>query len=298
MVHIKTDRLTRALSRDDEPAAYMDPGGTAVFDTLDCYNNRLLPEGSGFDDLWPGMGNPATGPLYINGAQPGDMLRIYIEKIELGPVGILDRGSNPGAFKGMFDHRVLNRIKVKDGMLFYKNKFSMPIDPMIGVIGVAPAEEPVPTMTPMDHGGNMDCTKVEEGAALYLPVSVPGALLSMGDLHAVMGEGEVGNCGVEIEGRVTVKVDLDKSMGLRFPMIENDDKWMTVAFGADLDEAAGKAVKQMMEFLVKVRGLDPDDASMLLDMAGDLIICQIVNPMKTVRMELSKELLEKMALIQ
>ncbi len=294
MVHITTDHLTRALSGDDAPAAYMDPGDTAVFDTLDCYNNRLVPEDSGFADLWEGMGNPATGPLYINGALPGDMLKIHIEKIELGPVGILDRGKNPGAFKGMFGHKVINRIKVRDGICYYKDFFSMKAEPMIGVIGTAPAGDPVVTMTPMDHGGNMDCTRVEEGAALYLPVFVPGGLLSMGDLHAAMGDGEVGNCGIEISGRVTVKVDLEKDLALTFPMIENEEQWMTVAFGKDLNEAADKAVKQMMEFLVKKQGLDADDASMLLNMAGNLIICQIVNPMKTVRMELSKELLERM----
>ncbi|MBQ1887931.1 MAG: acetamidase/formamidase family protein [Firmicutes bacterium] len=297
MIHITTDHLTRALGRDDSPAAYMDPGGTAVFDTLDCYSNALLPEGSTFEDVNSDLNNPATGPLYINGAEPGDMLKIRIDRIQLGRVGILDRGNNPGAFKGMFDHRVLNRIRVKDGMCIYKDRFTMPVSPMIGVIGTAPAGEPVSTRTPKDHGGNMDCTRVEEGATLYLPVSVPGGLLSMGDLHAVMGEGEVGNCGVEIEGKVTVTVDVEKDLGLTFPMIENERQWMTIAYGDDLDEAARKSVEQLHLFLVKCCGLDPDDACMLMDMAADMIVCQIVNPCKTVRMEISKELIEKMRML-
>lgn len=82
---------------------------------------------------------------------------------------------------------------------------------MIGVIGTAPEADSVSTMIPMDHGGNMDCTAAAPGSVLYLPVNVPGALLAMGDLHAIMGEGECGNCGVEIGGRVTVRVSLLKA---------------------------------------------------------------------------------------
>ena len=119
----------------------------------------------------------------------------------------------------------------------------------------------------------------------------------MGDLHAVMGEGEVGNCGVEIEGKVTVTVDVEKDLGLTFPMIENESQWMTIAYGDDLDEAARKSVEQLHLFLVKCCGLDPDDACMLMDMAADMIVCQIVNPCKTVRMEISKELIEKMRML-
>ena len=165
---------------------------------------------------------------------------------------------------------------------------------MIGVIGTAPAEGAVSTMTPMDHGGNMDCTRIEEGAILYLPVFVDGGLLALGDFHAIMGEGEVGNCGVEIEGEATLKVEVVRDMKVTFPMIENEDQWMTVAYGETLDEAAKKATAQMFLFLTEYHGLDAVDAGMLIDMVGDLIICQIVNPMKTVRMEIPKWTIEKL----
>ena len=170
----------------------------------------------------------------------------------------------------------------------------LPAKPMIGVIGVAPAGVPVKTITPMDHGGNMDCTKIEEGAVLYLPVFAEGALLSAGDFHAVMGEGEVANCGLEIEGRVQLKLDVLKDFPIKWPVIENEEQWIVIAYAETLDEAAEKASKQMFRFLSEQFGLCAVDAGMLIDMLGNLIVCQIVNPMKTVRMEIPKWAIAKL----
>ena len=128
---------------------------------------------------------------------------------------------------------------------------------MVGVIGVAPESGAVSTMTPMNHGGNMDCTRIEAGCSLYLPVKAPGALLAMGDLHAIMGDGEVGNCGVEIGGRVTVRVHVLKGLALEYPMIRNSQKWITVAYGETLDEAGDKAVLQMFYLPHGARGGGP-----------------------------------------
>ena len=110
----------------------------------------------------------------------------------------------------------------------------------------------------------------------------------MGDLHAIMGDGEVGNCGVEIGGRVIVRVHVLKGLALEYPMIRNSQKWITVAYGETLDEAGDKAVLQMFSFLTEHAGADPVDAGMYLDMLGDLAVCQIVNPMKTMRLELPR----------
>ena len=282
------------MSAENKPVLSVDSGETVVFETYDCYQGQLLPEGTTFQDVNRKFTNPATGPVYVNDAKPGDVLKITIEKMELGPVGILDIGKNPGALKGFFDSVTIKRLSVVGDMLKYNDRLQIKTKPMIGVIGTAPAEGAVSTMTPMDHGGNMDCTRIEEGAILYLPVFVDGGLLALGDFHAIMGEGEVGNCGVEIEGEATLKVEVVRDMKVTFPMIENEDQWMTVAYGETLDEAAKKATAQMFQFLTEYHGLDPVDAGMLIDMVGDLIICQIVNPMKTVRMEIPKWTIEKL----
>lgn len=287
MLQLSRDHVIYSFDKADTPVAYTDSGVDVSFSTYDCYNGNLLPEGNTFANVDRRFGNPATGPLYIRDAAPGDMLKIYIRKIECGPVGILDIGPTSGALSGIFPEPIINRIPVSDGFLTYQN-IKVPIKPMIGVIGTAPVGEPVKTMTPMNHGGNMDCTKITEGATLYLPVFVKGGLLSTGDFHAIMGDGEVANCGLEIEGRAEFHIDVVKQTGITFPMVENETQWITIAYGNTLDEASDKAVKQMFYFLCHKLNLSKLDAGMLIDMAGDLIICQIVNPYKTVRMEIPK----------
>lgn len=285
------------MSAENPPAAYVEDGETIVVETYDCYQGQLLPEGSAFADVDRRFINPATGPVFVNGAKPGDMLKVTVEKLELGPVGILDIGCNSGALGEFYDKNepyTINRIHVTDGILKYDERLQFPAEPMIGVIGTAPAGEAVSTKTPMDHGGNMDCTKICEGAKLYLPVAVDGALLALGDFHAVMGEGEVGNCGVEIEGEATLKLDVVHDMHFTFPIIENEEQWIVIAYAETLDEAAEKASKQMFRFLAEQFGLCAVDAGMLIDMLGNLIVCQIVNPMKTVRMEIPKWAIAKL----
>ena len=294
MIKITREHVIYEMSAGNRPAAKVESGETVVFETYDCYQGQLLPEGNTFKDFDRKYGNPATGPVYVNGAMPGDMLKITIEKLQMGPVGILDIGPNSGALKEWFSEPVINRIHVDGNLLKYSEKLSVETKPMIGVIGNAPAEGSVSTMTPMDHGGNMDCTKIEEGAVLYLPVFAEGALLSVGDFHAIMGDGEVGNCGLEIEGEATLKLEVVRDMHVTFPMIENEEQWITVAYGETLDEAASKASKQMFRFLAEYCGLSHVDAGMLIDMLGDLVVCQIVNPMKTVRMEVPKWAIAKL----
>ena len=297
MKKITRDHLIYEMSAGNKPAAYVESGETIVVETYDCYQGQLLPVNNKFQDVDRRFINPATGPVFVNGAMPGDMLKISIEKLELGPVGILDIGCNSGALGTFFDkdqEYTINRIHVTEGILKYDDRLQFPAEVMIGVIGTAPAGDPVSTKTPMDHGGNMDCTKICEGANLYLPVFVEGALLALGDFHAAMGEGEVGNCGVEIEGEATLKLDVVHDMKFTFPIIENEEQWIVVAYGETLDEAADKASKQMFVFLQEKFGLNNVDAGMLIDMLGNLIVCQIVNPMKTIRMEMPKWAIAKL----
>ena len=298
MKRITRDHVIYEMSAKNEPSVCVEDGETIVVETYDCYQGQLLPEGSAFADVDRRFINPATGPVFVNGAMPGDMLKISIEKLDLGPVGILDIGCNSGALGEFYDKNepyTINRIRVTDGMLKYDDRLQFPAEAMIGVIGTAPAGDAVSTKTPMDHGGNMDCTKICEGANLYLPVFVEGALLALGEFHAAMGEGEVGNCGVEIEGEATLKLDVVRDMKFTFPIIENEDQWIVVAFGETLDEAADKASKQMFVLLKEKFGLENVDAGMLIDMLGNLIVCQIVNPMKTVRMEIPKWAIAKLS---
>lgn len=292
MIRISKEHVIHAHSPLDTPAAAADPGTVVEFETYDCFQGQMLPEGATYATYDRSLANPATGPLYINGAEPGDTLKITIQKVEVGPMGILDvGGSRSGALSGCLSRNYLKRLPVHDGYIWYTDQIRIPVRPMIGVIGTAPAEEPVSTRTPMNHGGNMDCTRIAEGSILYLPVFVKGGLLALGDLHAIMGEGEVGNCGVEISGNVTLRADLQKQTRRPWPLLETSDHWISIAYGDTLDIASEKAVRQMFCYLRQEYGLPEDDAGMLMEMSGDLITCQIVNPYKTARFEVSKKIL-------
>ncbi|WP_077610592.1 acetamidase/formamidase family protein [Clostridium sp. Marseille-P2415] len=288
---ITRNYITNILSRDNRPCDRIKAGETVAFETYDCFTNQFLPEDATFENVVRKPGNPATGPLYIEDAMPGDMLKIDILDIEMGPAGIVMLGPDSGSEKEEFPKKVLKRVPVKGGFAFYNEKVPIPVKPMIGVIGVAPAGEGVSTITPMDHGGNMDCTQIKKGATLYLPVFVEGALLSMGDFHAVMGDGEVEDCGLEIEGRATIRVNVVRNKNcVPYPMIETEDKLITIASREHVEEAWRAAARQMYDFMKGKIGMDYEDAGMLLTMTGDLVICQTVNPMKTVRMELPRHI--------
>ena len=291
MKTITRDYITTVLSKENPPCGKVRAGEIVTFETYDCFTNQFLPEEATFENVIRKPGNPATGPLYIEGAMPGDMLKIDILDIEMGPVGIVMLGPGSGSEKEEFPRKVLKRVPVRGGYAYFNEKVKIPVKPMIGVIGVAPAGGGVSTITPMDHGGNMDCTQIKKGATLYLPVFVEGTLLSMGDFHAVMGDGEVEDCGLEIEGRAAVRVGVVRNKNcVPYPMIETEDKLITIASREQVEEAWRAAARQMYEFMKEKVGMDYEEAGMLLTMTGDLAICQTVNPMKTVRMELPRHI--------
>lgn len=286
MKTITRNYITHILSKDNPPCGRIRAGETVAFETYDCFSNQFLPEEATFENVVRKPGNPATGPLFIEGAMPGDMLKIKILDIVPGPVGVVMLGPGSGSEKEFFSEKILKRIPVSEGFAHYSEQLKLPITPMIGVIGVAPAGDGVSTITPMDHGGNMDCTQIRKGVTLYLPVFAEGALLSLGDFHAIMGDGEVEDCGLEIEGKAVLRVDVVKNRNcVPYPMIETSEKLITIASAEDVETAWRKAVRQMYDFLKEKIGLDDNDAGMLVTLTGDLVICQTVNPMKTVRME-------------
>jgi amidase len=262
------------------------------FETLDCFGCQLKSEDQLLGGLdWSNI-NPATGPLFVEGAEPGDVLKVEILKIELDKQGVMVDGPGSGVTGVAVTSESTKILPVSDGVVKFNEKLSFPICPMIGVIGTAPAEEGVDTGTPGPHGGNMDCTRIGEGATLYLPVNVEGALLAMGDLHALMGDGEVEVCGVEIAGAVTVRVTVLKNCALPTPFLVNKEVAMAIFSAESLDDAAVGATMSMHSFLMKELHMNEHEAGMLLSVVGNLRICQIVDPEKTCRMELPLSIME------
>ena len=286
MLTIHIDTKIHKMDKNNIPVATANSGDTVCFETLDCFGCQLQSENDLLGGLdWSNI-NPATGPLYIEGAEAGDVLKVEILKIELDDHGVMVDAPGEGVTGMAVKNETTKILPVSDGMVKFNDKLSFPIKPMIGVIGTAAAGEGVDTGTPGAHGGNMDCTQIGEGASLYLPVNVKGALLAMGDLHALMGDGEVEVCGVEIAGAVTVRVTVLKNCALPTPFLVNEEKFMSIFSADTVDEACVGATMAMHGFLMNELGMNEHEAGMLLSVTGNLRICQIVDPEKTCRMEL------------
>ncbi|NCB42302.1 MAG: acetamidase [Clostridia bacterium] len=292
MLKITREFVTDTLSPDNKAVVHCESGDTVWFETRNCYDDRLAADGSVFEEE-NALENPATGPLFVCGAQKGDILKVEILEIKLKGKAYMRQSIVGGAFFERVSERVVREFDVSGETVQFNDKLAFPIKTMIGVIGTAPKNEAIPTITPGDHGGNMDCTRIIKGSTIYLPVNVEGALLSMGDLHALMGDGEVMICGMEAAGDVTVKVTVVKGRKLPTPCLitAEGEKFVTIQSEEDLMAASKKSCNKMLDFLIENTDLDEYDGGKLLSLKGDLIINQIVNPLKTVRMELDKSIL-------
>jgi amidase len=292
VITINDNQVVYNMSPKNSPVAEVEAGETLLFITKDCFSNEIQTEEDLFESVGWATINPATGPVFIKGAQPGDTLVVHIEDIEIARQGCMVTVPEMGAAGDIISMSETKIIPIKDGTAIFNDKISIPINPMIGVIGTAPEKEEIPCGTPWRHGGNMDTRLIRKGSILYLPVFVEGALLAMGDLHAVMGDGEVSVTGLEIPGKVRVKVELNKERCEPWPVLETEDYWYVIASGNNLDEAADLALKAMLEFLGKRTDINLNDRISLLSACGNMEICQIVDPLKTIRMGISKEIMK------
>lgn len=184
-------------------------------------------------------------------------------------------------------------IEVKDGYAYFSKDIKIPIKPMIGVIGVGTYKEDSEweTDTPYRHGGNMDTAEIIEGSTLYFPVAVEGAMLALGDLHAVMGDGEVSGTGLEIPGEVTLEVEVLKRKSFDWPILETENEVMVLSSEEDINEANKEALESIMELIQKSLDLSFEESLILSSLAVDLRISQLVDPKVTIRAAISKEIL-------
>lgn len=224
MYRIHKDHIIYSMSPENKPCMEVEIGSSLVFETYDCFENQIDSEDVVFQELDWNRINPATGPVYVKGAEPGDILAVTIEKIKIAEQGVLTTGANLGVIGDELNENTVKIVPIHNEHVLFSSELQIPINPMIGVIGTAPKEESISCGTPHDHGGNMDCKEIKEGTTLLLPVNVPGALLALGDLHAAMGDGEIGVSGVEVAGEVTVTVQIIKEKKWPLPMAIQKEK--------------------------------------------------------------------------
>ena len=293
MLTISRDKVYDRLDKNIPPSAICESGETVIFETRDCYDDSVTSEERPLGDREDALGNPATGPLYINGADAGDVLKVEILDISLHSRGVMCASFSWGIFAGRLPEAKAVMYEIEGDKIRFDDTLLLDCCPMIGVIGTAPAGEGIATSVPDVHGGNMDCRKIGAGTVLYLPVAVPGALLSMGDLHAQMGDGEVFGCGLEIAGTVTVRVSVLKENPIPTPFLITQDAVITIQSAATVFEAGKTAARLMEEFVRRVTGLEEVKSEMLMSLVSHMSVCQIVNPLMTARVEFPRNILEQ-----
>ncbi len=291
---VTNDKLIWKMSAKNPPVLRVEPGSVIEFETRDCFGSQKLTPGDGPIVFDPNMaGNPATGPVYVEGAMPGDVLKVKILEITPTSAAVMGMDKTMGVFMHETEIDALRIFDVHGGKTFFGDKYPVPNKPMLGVIGIAPEEgTEIPNMTPGTHGGNMDCKRIIAGSTLYLPVHAEGALLAVGDVHAVMGDGEVAGGGAEVAARVRVQVSVIKDEDMEGPMLLSEGYAMAIVSAEKLDTAAEEATKAMKRFIQKKFKIEHWEACMLLSLVGDLRICQIVDPLRTCRMEVPMEVFQ------
>jgi len=280
------------MDKNNKPALKVKSGTQVEIDTFDCFQDQIQSEQTTFNAIDWNQINPATGPVYVEEAQPGDILKVTIDDIELGTQGVMVVGPELGVMGHRLDKFEVKIIPVKDDKAIFNDKIALPLNPMIGVIGVAPEGEAVNNGTPGAHGGNMDTKLITTGATLYFPVFQPGALFALGDLHAAMGDGEISVSGIEIPAKVKVTLEVIKGHSINHPVLENADGVATLVSKKLLDEAANVAVEEMIDLLQPQTDLSLAEFTMLMSAAGQAQISQIVDPLKTARFFVPRSILE------
>ncbi len=284
--------LHYAFSAKIPPVARMSVDETAVFETVDASGGQIPARGDDPPDT--GRFLPATGPVYVAGAEPEDAIAIGIEEIRLAPEGHM--WVRPGlGFAGRFDRMESVTVTIPpspaDTCLF-AGRIPLPLRPMVGTAGVAPAPGvEVSTRYPGTHGGNLDITRLGPGSRLWLQVQVEGALVSLGDVHAAMGDGEVCGTGVEIEAEVTVRFALRRRVRLPMPVLETRDAFFFLGDAPLLEDSPVGPLGWAARLLGASLALGPEQAHMLISAACDVRICQLVNGRMGTALRVPKSLL-------
>ncbi len=305
---ITVDEYSFSFSPHQDPVASVRPGETVVIYTQDALGGRIRSE----SDL-PGQAmagrdpNPLTGPIAIEGAESGDTLAVHIESIEpLRDFAVSCFVPNMGGLTSTDYTRTLQEPipertwiwPLYDGPegRYLENPeigVRVPWKPFMGSIGVAPALEAIASITPGPHGGNMDCPDARPGNTLHLPVSVKGALFSVGDCHANQGQGEVCGVALEIPCRLSVVFAIRKSERIGWPRIVSDEAIMVVGSAKPMEDAARIAYAELVLWMEADFGFDRWEAYQLLGQVGGLYVANMVNPLYSVVASIQKTHLQR-----
>jgi acetamidase/formamidase len=286
-MHLRRAQVHGVWDNAITPAIRVAPGDTITVEMQNASGGQLerTSDAGALTTLDMARINPVTGPIYVEGAQPGDTLVVEILDLAVDSWGWTANIPGFGLLADRFTEPHLRISSIANGTIELFGGLRLPSVPMIGTIGTAPPEPgPHSVIPPSRYGGNMDIRHVGAGAVLRLPVGVAGALLSLGDGHAAQGDGEVCGTAIETTSQATIRVGLDRERTLRYPILITDPRTQrtgaavaTTGIGPDLFAAARAATEAMIVEIVHRTGLSDLDAYLLGSVAGDLKISEIVD---------------------
>jgi len=287
-----------------DPVLTITPGDRVIVDTQDAYEGKLRTEKDlPSRHLRVPFLNPQSGPIMVDGAQKGDVVAVYIESM-------LPRGENPrgttclipgfGALTGTDYTAMLNdplpeitrKIDLDEEGVYWSKRIRLPYKPHIGTLSVSPEIDSINSLTPDNHGGNMDVPDMGPGSITYLPVRSPGARLFIGDAHACQGDGELCGTAVEFASRTTIHVDLIKNWQIDWPRLETEDLLMAIGSARPLEDATRIAYRELVLWMEAEFGFDKWDAYMILSQIGKVRLGNFVDPKYSVGAAVQKRYLK------
>jgi acetamidase/formamidase len=282
---------THAFWDNTHPARlHITPGDTVIFETLEGLG-QVTPDWTAAElaNVDIGLAHPLTGPVYVEGAEPGDTLVVEILSLEHKGWGWSAILPGFGLLGDEFGEFYLHHFQLEGDLCYLNPDVRIPYEPFCGVMGVAPRESGrLTTIPPRENGGNVDIRHLTPGTTAYFPVHVPGALFSCGDGHAAQGDGEINGSGIESPMTVTLRFDLQKQSqtaelqfrtppGRPLTRAAADGYHVTTAHGPDLYKNAQQAVRYMLDYLTAEHQLAREEAYCLCGAAVDLKISEIVD---------------------
>jgi amidase len=273
------------FSRYVEPIARVDPGEIVEIFTEDAFESRITRPDDRPSEILGSYLNPQTGPIFVNGAEPGDTLAVRIHAIE--PTRDWAVSAFIPRFGGLTSTKLTRTLqepltekvwiyRLENDWLTHNSRLRFPWRPFTGTIGTAPELEAISALTPFDHGGNMDVPDCKPGNTVYLPVRAPGALFYTGDCHAGQGDGELCGVALEITAKVTLEFALLKQKPIAWPRIESPEALMTVGSARPMEDAARIAYAELVAWLEEL-GWDRWEAYEALTQIGQLRVGNMVD---------------------
>jgi len=286
------------IGADNAPTMRVQPG--EVFEVQTQVNRGPWlddhPDGEALRELLRG-GNPSSGCIYVEGAEPGQALTVHVGEFDLDPMGYTRFGGSTGAMPGWLGgtgigehHRI---VEIRDGIVHWSDDLKLPAAPMLGYVGIAPRYERFHNGWAGYWGGNFDAQEVTTGAAVQLAVNVPGALLHIGDMHALQGDGEIcGAGGIEASGRVQVWCELsDKPASMFWPRVTDDTHIMIMAMARPAEDAFREALAAMVLWLEDEYDMPRGEAYLFLGQVLEARVTAFVNPTFTYICKVAKRYL-------